>query len=56
MSAMKTMLRILFGAVFIILSGCENDCKDDADCLFVPDGQGGHYEEIDVEDGKCECA
>jgi hypothetical protein len=24
--------------------------------LFVPDGQGGHYEEIDVEDGKCECA
>lgn len=57
---MHAWIKIFFHATVITASlgfvACEDECKDDPDCVFINDGQGGHYEEIDFEDGECDCA
>lgn len=58
---MKTTFRLILSALFLsgmifFVNACDKDCENDPDCIFIQDGRGGHYEEIDVQDGKCDCA
>lgn len=49
------ILALVAGVVFFAVfqfAGCEKGCDDDPDCIKTPGG----WEEIDVQDGHCECA
>lgn len=48
----RLLLLLMFLGIAFSIYACSNDCEDDPDCINTPGG----WEEIDVEDGHCECA